>query len=208
VAKRAASDKTEGKRRRVFDKAYFERFYGDADTCVTDAEITGRLGAFVCSYLQHLDVDVRQVLDIGCGTGLWRDVVAEYFPAAAYTGVEVSEYLCRTYGWRQGSVVDFRSRGAFDLVICQGVLQYLNESDAREAIINLDRLCKRALFLEVLTREDWNEVCDQSVTDNQCYLRDAPWYRTRLAKHFTNCGGGIYLSKRFEHYVYALDRLE
>ena len=141
----------ESRRRRVFDKAYYDRFYGDADTCVTDAEITGRLGAFVCSYLENLDVKVSRVLDIGCGTGLWRDVISEHFPEADYTGVEVSDYLCRAHGWRRGSVVDFRARGAFDLVICQGVLQYLNERDAREAIVNLDRLCKGALLLQLET---------------------------------------------------------
>ena len=102
------------KRRRVFDKAYYDRFYGSEETRVTDAAETRRLGEFVFAYLAHLDVEVRQVLDVGCGIGLWKEVIGEMRPEAHYTGVEVSEYLCRKYGWRRGSVVDFRSRGAYD----------------------------------------------------------------------------------------------
>jgi predicted TPR repeat methyltransferase len=194
--------------RRVFDKAYYDRYYGDHDARVTDVEATGRLGRFVCAYLDQLEVDVRRVLDVGCGTGLWQDVIAEYFSDADYTGIEVSEYLCRTRGWKQASVVDYRSRAPFDLVICQGVLQYLGESEARKAIANLAKLTGSALFLEALTAEDWDHNCDQSVTDSQCHLREAEWYRTRLRRHFTNCGGGLYLSHGFEHYAYALDRLD
>lgn len=195
------------KRRRVFDKAYYDRFYGDAERRVTDKETTRRLGSFVCSYLDHLDVQVSRVLDVGCGVGLWRDVVAERYPEARYVGIEVSEYLCRTRGWKQASIVDYKSRSAFDLVICQGVLQYLSENEARSAIVNLAELTKGAMFLEVLTSEDWETNCDRSVTDSECFLRDAAWYSNRLSRHFTNCGGGVYLSKRFEHFVYALDRI-
>jgi 2-polyprenyl-3-methyl-5-hydroxy-6-metoxy-1,4-benzoquinol methylase len=195
------------RRRRVFDKAYYDRFYGDAERRVTDEETIGRLGTFVCSYLDHLDVEVSRVLDVGCGIGLWRDVITEHYPEARYTGIEVSEYLCRTRGWKQASVVDYKSRSTFDLVICQGVLQYLNENEARSAIANLAKLTKGAMFLEVLTSEDWENNCDRSVTDNQCFLREAAWYSSRLSRHFTNCGGGVYLSKHFEHFVYALDRI-
>lgn len=195
------------KRRKVFDKAYYDRFYRDPDTQVSSDDGNKRLGDFVCGYLRHLGVDVTEVLDLGCGLGAWKEIVAEHFPDAAYTGVEISEYLCRQYGWRQGSVVDFRSRKRFDLVICQGVMQYLDDREARQAISNLDSLSRGAMFLEVLTREDWDANCDQDATDSHCYLREARWYATRLYKHFTNCGGGVYLSQRFEHHVYALDRL-
>jgi predicted TPR repeat methyltransferase len=209
MAQRRNSPKTRPgeKRRRVFDKAYYDQFYGDPEHRVTDNEITARLGRFVCAYLNQLDVDVRRVLDVGCGTGLWQDVIKEQCPEAKYSGIEVSEYLCRTRGWKQASIVDYKSRSRFDLVICQGVLQYLNENEARRAITNLSELTKGAMFLEVLTADDWENNCDRSVTDNQCYLREAAWYSTRLASQFTNCGGGVYLSKRFEHYIYTLDRL-
>ncbi len=193
--------------RRVFDKAYYDQFYGDHAARVTDQEVTGRLARFVCAYLDQLDVDVRRVLDVGCGIGLWREHIENHFPNARYSGIEVSEYLCRTLGWEQASIVEYRSRKPFDLVICQGVLQYLSESEARRAIDSLSELTSAAMFLEVLTEEDWQRNCDQSVTDGQCYLREAEWYRTRLDRHFTNCGGGVYLSKQFEHYTYTLDRL-
>jgi predicted TPR repeat methyltransferase len=196
------------KKRRVFDKAYYDRFYGDRQTRVVDEESTARLGAFVCALLEHLEVEVSRVLDVGCGVGLWRDIIAHHFPAASYSGIEVSDYLCRLHGWKQASIADYTARRPFDLVICQGVLQYLSDAEARAAIGNLGELSRGAMFLEVLTREDWDNTADQSVTDDQCYLRNAEWYAKRLRKHFTNCGSGVYLSRRFEHYVYALDRLD
>jgi len=195
------------RRRKTFDEAYYERFYRNQETRVTDAETMERLGGFVCAYLRHLEVDVRTVVDLGCGLGPWKRIIARHFPGAAYTGVEVSEYLCKQYGWKQGSVVDYRARGRVDVVICQGVLQYLSESDARAAIRNLASLCDGALFLEVLTQEDWDHNCDREATDGDCYLRPAAWYAARLRQHFLNCGGGVYLTKKHEHFVYALDRL-
>lgn len=194
-------------RRRVFDKDYYDRFYRDPATSVATEGSVRSLGRFVSAYVDHLGIEVVQVLDLGCGLGPWRDVIGKHYPKATYTGVEISEYLCRKYGWQRGSVAEYRSRRRFDLVICQGVLQYLNDREARAAITNLDRLCRGALFLEVLTREDWEQNCDQDVTDGECHLRDAAWYATRLSKHFTNCGGGVHLSNRVDHYVYALDAI-
>lgn len=195
-------------RRKVFDKAYYDKFYRDADTRVVDDDAMRRLVAFVAAYLRHLGVDVATVLDLGCGLGTWKTLLSGELPTARYTGVEISEYLCAEYGWRHGSVVDFHSRKKFDLVICQGVLQYLDDRSADAAIVNLDKLCVGAMFLEVLTAEDWKRNCDRSVTDGSCYLRPAAWYAERLHARFTNCGGGVYLSRHFEHYVYALDRLD
>lgn len=192
--------------RRAFDKAYYDRFYRDAGTRVATRADFVLLGRFVCSYLKYVGQPVERVLDLGCGLGHWREVVRRHFPRAAYTGVEVSAYLCREYGWERGSVVDYEADEPFDLVICQGVLQYLDAAEARAAIRNLGRLSRGACYLEILTREDWNEACDRERTDGEVYLREAAWYRAELAKVMTSIGGGVFLTPRSPAVVYALER--
>lgn len=192
----------------AFDQPYYDRFYRDPATRVATRGATTRLGRFVCSYLRHLGQPVRSVLDLGCGLGLWREVVRRHHPDATYRGVELSRYLCRTHGWQRGSVVDYRASHPFDLVICHGVLQYLDAGEARRAIRNLARLCGGAMFLEALTVEDWERNCDQSVTDGDVYLRPAAWYRLELGRHFTSCGGGVFLSARSPAVVYELEKAE
>src|SRR5262245_47246847 len=120
-----------------FDRNYYDRFYRNPRTRVTSEREVERLGRFVCSYLAPLDVPVQRVLDAGCGLGYWRAVVAKHYPRASYQGIEVSSYLCQEFGWVQASIADYRPRGRFDLVICQGVLQYLTASQAEAAIDNL-----------------------------------------------------------------------
>ena len=140
------------RRRYEFNKAYFERFYGYPRIRVSDAKEFAVLGEFVCAYLRYLGQPVRRVLDIGCGLGFWRDVVARYYPKARYTGVEISDYLCGQYGWTRGSVVDFKARGGFDLLICTDVLQYLPNADA-SAVSLLGRQMKLDAH-EVPQRDD------------------------------------------------------
>src|SRR5688572_25896620 len=83
----------------TFDEAYYQRYYFDKKTKVVDPQHVEWLGAFVCSYLRYLRVPMQRVLDVGCGIGLWRDIIARHFPSASYHGVEFSEYLCGRYGW-------------------------------------------------------------------------------------------------------------
>ena len=148
---------------------------------------------------------MRRVLDAGCGLGYWRAVIAEHYPRARYTGIERSEYLCRELGWTHASVADYRGRGRFDLVICQGVLQYLDEREAAAAIENLARLCSGALYLEALTSEDWRDHCDRRCTDGAVHLRKDGWYRTRLSRHFRACGGGLFLHRDAAPVLFTLE---
>jgi len=191
----------------AFDRDYYQRFYLDPKTRVTDRAALDKLGDFVCGYLRYLPIRVERVLDVGCGIGLWRDVITRHFPAARYQGVEVSEYLCERYGWEQGSVVDYTSRTRFDLVICQGVLPYLDARAAKRAIENLGALTRGALYLEAVTREDWDGgVLDKRRTDNAMLLRSARWYRRALAPHFTGAGGGVWVSRRAKVSLFALEQ--
>ena len=192
----------------TFDQNYYDRFYRDPKTCVTTEATTHRLADFVCCYLKHIGQPVRKVLDLGCGLGYWREGVQRHFPDADYTGVEVSAYLCKELGWKRGSVVDYRGRGRADLVVCQGVLQYLTDAECRDALANLARLSRGALYLEALTTQDWEENCDQTVTDSAVHLRSGAWYRRHLAKSFTNCGGGVFLADSSDATLFELERLD
>jgi SAM-dependent methyltransferase len=190
-----------------FDRRYYDRYYRNKQTRVQSAREVERLGRFVCAYLGHLEQPVRRVLDAGCGLGYWRKVIAAHYPAARYTGIELSPYLCEELGWTQASVVDYAPRGRFDLVICQGVLQYLDDAAAAAAIANLGRLSRGALYLEALTAEDWRDNCDRRATDGRVHLRSAEWYRKRLSRRFRAAGGGLYLHRESRSVLYALEGL-
>jgi SAM-dependent methyltransferase len=197
----------------VFDEAYYQRFYFDKKTSVVDPAHVERLGAFVCSYLQYLRVPVRRVLDVGCGIGLWQGVIAKHFPQARYFGVEYSAYLCERFGWEQGSVLNYRPKSSasapFDLVICQGVLPYLSAADAKLAMRNLGRLSHGALYVEAITREDWEQdTVDETITDPRMFQHPAQLYRTGLAEGFTELGGGVWLSRQAELPVFALEGVD
>jgi predicted TPR repeat methyltransferase len=192
-----------------FDAAYYERFYFNKKTSVVDKAHVDRLGAFVCSYLQFLRVPVRRVLDVGCGIGLWRELMARHYPHAQYHGVEYSEYLCARYGWEQGSVVDYRAKSPFDVVICQGVLPYLSAADLKTATKNLGRLCNGALYVEAVTKEDWEQdIVDETLTDPRLFKHPAALYRRGLTEGFTELGGGVWLSRQADLPVFALEGVD
>ena len=190
----------------IFDEAYYQRFYFDKKTSVVDPAHMERLGTFVCSYLKYLRVPVQRVLDVGCGIGLWKGIVAQHFPGAAYQGVEFSPYLCDRFGWQQGSVVDYVADAPFDLVICQGVLPYLSPPDLKRALHNLGTLSKGALYVEAVSREDYErDTIDEDLTDNRVFRHRAELYRRGLAEGCLELGGGVWLSRQAEVPLFELE---
>lgn len=178
-----------------FNRDYYRQFYLDGRSAVTSrAEMRAR-ATLIAAYARHVGCPVRRVLDAGCGIGLLRAPLRRLLPKASYTGLEVSEYLCRRYGWTHGSLVHWRSRVPFDLVICYDVLQYLDDRAAAAAIRNLGRLCRGVLYVTALTRRDWFENCDQRRTDPDVYLRTGSWYRRRLQVDFRPIGAGFWIRR-------------
>ncbi len=189
-----------------FDAAYYRRYYFDPSSAVTTRAQTERRARLIAACLRYLDLPVRRILDAGCGVGALHRPLLRQLKEAKIVGLEVSDYLCARYGWRQGAIEDFRPRGSFDLVICYDVLQYLDDDAARRALGNLARLCRGALYFGALTREDWKENCDRSATDRTPFLRPGSWYRRELARGFVPLGWGIWVQRRTPVALWDLER--
>ena len=210
MARRPTAPPTRHQDGERFDAAYYRRFYGDPASRVSDLAAIRKLAAFVAGYLRYLDVPVRQILDVGCGHGHWRTAARKLWPRARHHGLEYSEHLCARFGWMHGSIVDFDpaptcGRASFDLVICQGVLQYLDDDDAERALANLGRWCHGALYLEALTELDWQKNCDRERTDGNVHLRPGSWYRNRLRANFQTAGGSVFVSRRASVTMFELE---
>lgn len=193
--------------RKEFDRAFFERYYDAAATAVISGDDVARRARFVLAYLEHLRVNVRSVLDAGCGTGLWKRALHRIDRSVAYTGLDTSEYLCKKHGWIHGSIADFSSRRKFDLVVCQDVMQYMSNDEVERGIDVMARVCRGALYFDVPTRDDIDDrLLDMRKTDRNIHVRSAAWYRKRLGKHFINAGGGVFVQSRSRTVVLALER--
>ena len=178
-----------------FDHDYYRRFYLDGATAVTSrAEMRAR-ARLIAAYVELIGCRVRGVLDVGCGIGLLRAPLERALPNAAYTGLEVSDYLCERYGWTKGSIASFAPRRKFDLVVCYDVFQYLDARDAARGLANLGRLCRGVLYFTALTARDWRANCDQRYTDANVHLREGDWYRHRLLKKFRPVGAGFWIRR-------------
>ncbi len=189
----------------AFDREYYQRFYFNPRTAVTTRIEARNRARLIAAHADYIGLPVRRILDAGCGTGMLRGPLRRLLPRASYTGVEVSEYLCKRYGWEQGHVQDFRSAKPFDLVVCYDVVQYLDPPTARRALANLARLCRGMLYFTALTRRDWDENCDKSRTDSDVYLRTAQWYRAGLRRNFRDLGSGFWLRRGVPLTVWDLE---
>jgi SAM-dependent methyltransferase len=188
-----------------FGAAYFRKFYTDPRTRVVTAAEMQRRAALIAAILCHAQLPIRRILDAGCGVGLLRKPFAGVLPRARYWGLELSPYLCRRFGWIQGSVVDYAPPKPFDLVVCYDVLQYLPDVEAARALENMRHLTRSALYVSALTREDWRDNCDRSRTDGAVHLRGGDWYRRRLRKSFHYLGFGVWLRRDVSAVLWDLE---
>lgn len=187
-----------------FDAAYYRRFYGRSP--VHDARRIAQLASGVLSLAAWWRVPVRSVLDVGAGKGFWRDAVVAIRPSVRYHGIDVSAHACRTYGHELADLASWWPRRQYDLVVCQSVIQYLDDRAATDAIGALAEACRGLLFLEVPTLADRGATIDPTGTDLDVHWRTGAWYRTRLRVHFTEIGGGLWLSHRSDAVFFELER--
>lgn len=191
-----------------FDARFYQRFYVNRRTRVTTRAQMNRRATTLATLIKHLELPVRRILDAGCGLGWMRAALLQAFPRATYTGLEVSEHLCKEHGWTRASLAGYRDRVGFDLIICHDVMQYLCEREAARAMLNLGRLCRGALYFHAPTHEDWRHNADRSCSDSDIHLRDAQWYRSRLSRQFRHAGFGVHVRRGVAFGQWELEKAE
>lgn len=190
----------------AFDEQYYERFYESATTQVYGADEIAHLCRAITEMITWYGGTLRSVLDIGAGTGLWRDWFKKHKPDVRYLSTEVSPYACHKYDHELHDIAHWRGRERFDLVVCQGVLPYLSDDDAAAAMENMASMCRGFLYLEAITKKDLVDVVDRSRTDITVRPRSGQWYRSRLEKHFLPLGCGLHYAKSGSLVFYELER--
>ncbi|MBX3127165.1 MAG: class I SAM-dependent methyltransferase [Polyangiaceae bacterium] len=190
---------------RRFDEAYYHRFYENPKTRVIAPEEHAHLAQFVFSFAAYNHVEVKTALDIGAGVGLWKDWIKKNAKGVTYTGTEVSQSMCKKHGYQHRDIARWRDRKKYDLIVCQGVLQYLPDPDVAPAIANIAAMSRGLVYMEVTTRHDLRERCDTARTDNDIHIRNGSYYRGILSKHLTSVGCGLWWSKEREAPFFELE---
>ncbi len=189
-----------------FDAPYFRRYYESRRSRVYGSEQIAELACGVTGFVRWFGGKIERVLDVGAGTGLWGDWVRARMPDVSYRSIDVSEYACTKYGHEHRDISRWRARRKFDLIVCQGVLPYLDEEACTKAVGNMAAMCRGFLYLEAITARDLREVCDRGRTDVTVHARPASFYRRLLAGPFEAIGCGIYHIKGGDEVFYELER--
>lgn len=188
-----------------FDAAYYRRFYERKKTRVQGPREVARLASGVMTMIDLAGVQVERALDVGAGTGLWRDWFEQNHPRVTYRSTDFSPYACEKYGHEERDISTWRAREKFDLIVCQGVLPYLDDKSASRALANLGAMCRGFLYLEAITQEDLRTVCDLDITDVEIHRRPVQWYRRRLKRDFAQVGLGLWIKRSAPNLMYALE---
>jgi hypothetical protein len=188
-----------------FDRSYYQRFYGTRATRVQGKAEVARLARGTTFIIEWVGGRLETVLDVGAGTGLWRDWFARHRPGVRYRSTDISPHACKRYGHERRDIARWRARQRFDLIVCQGVLPYLASEDAESAIENLGAMARGFLYLEAVTKRDLATICDRTQTDTRMIGRTGTWYRRRLERHFVPLAFGLWMSRRLDAQLYELE---
>jgi SAM-dependent methyltransferase len=194
----------------TFDEDYFRRLYVDAATRVYGPDEVAHLAGAVASTLDYLRWPLRAALDVGAGTGMWGDWLRAHRPDVAVRSVDISEHACRTYGHEQRDIATWVDATAqYDLVICHGVVAYLDDAACAAAIDHLAAMTRGFLYLSVVTEEDVRRgVVDRERSDLAIHIRPARFYLDLLDAYYIRVGMGLFAIHTAPVPLFALERAD
>lgn len=195
-----------------YDRAYFDKWYRHPRHNVgSAAELRRKVAMVVAQAEYYLGRPLRNVLDVGCGEGVWRAPLRALRPALQYRGLDSSAYVVQRYGRtrgiapaRFGDLESLRFDQRFDLIVCTDVLHYVPAAELRRGLAGFDELLEGLAFLEIYTTRD------ETDGDSQGFIARSPnWYLRAFADAgLLPCGSHCYLGSRLMRRVAALERAQ
>jgi SAM-dependent methyltransferase len=147
---------------KLYDRAYFDRWYRDPRRRVISPAPMARRAEWAIATAEYvLGRPLRSVLDVGSGEGHWALPIRRLRPGVRYTGVDPSPYVVRRYGTRRhivcgtiGALDALPLDGPFDLVLCCAMLNYLEPADVARGLRQLSGQLGGVAHVELFTRGD------------------------------------------------------
>ena len=129
---------------KAYDRAYFDHWYRDPVHRVRARGESRRRVAMVVALAEYyLGRPLRNVLDVGCGEGVWRAPLRALRPGIRYLGLDSSEYVVARFGRARnlrlaafGDLAELRFDERFDLIVCSDVLHYLDAREIEKAFVD------------------------------------------------------------------------
>jgi predicted TPR repeat methyltransferase len=196
---------------KTYDRTYFDRWYRDLRHAVSSPQALKRKVALALAVAEYyLGHEVRNVLDIGCGEGVWRRPLRKLRPRIEYLGLDSSEYAVGRYGRARnirlatfGQLGELRFAANFDLIVCSDVLHYVHAAELRRGLVGIAEMLGGVAFLELFTSRDAPDG------DKHGFIRRSQkWYLSTFSgAGLVACGSHCYLGPKLEACVAALETL-
>lgn len=195
-----------------YDRAYFDKWYRDPAHAVgSAAELKRKVAMVVAQAEYYLGRPIRNVLDVGCGEGVWRAPLRALRPGIHYRGLDASEYVVERYGRSRniglatfGQLGQLRFDHRFDLIVCSDVLHYLKPTEIRAGLLGIGEMLEGIAFLELFTSRD-----DVDGDHVGFYKRSPAWYLKAFREvGLLSCGSHCYLGPRLDRHIAALERAQ
>lgn len=194
---------------KTYDRDYFDKWYRDPRHAVSSRQVlTRKVALAVAAAEYYLCRPLRDVLDVGCGEGVWRKPLLALRPGLDYLGLDSSEYAVARYGRARnirlatfGQLGELRFDRTFDLIVCSDVIHYVPSGELRRGLRGIAEMLDGVAFLELFTSVDAPDG------DKRGFLARTPrWYRAAFADAgLIACGTHCYVSPRLKGSVAALE---
>ena len=196
---------------KVYDRDYFDKWYRSARHAVnTRDELQRKVALAVAATEYYLGRRIRNVLDVGCGEGVWRKPLQSVRRGVDYLGLDSSEYAVARYGRARnlrlatfGQLGELRFDTAFDLIVCSDVLHYVPTPELKRGLRGIAEMLDGVAFLELFTAQD------APAGDKHGFMPRTPnWYRSAFAQAgLIACGTHCYVGPRLKGCVAALESI-